>query len=74
MNRSIITTSLFGLSFLALAAGCTIEERAVVAGPRPPDRVEVITVRPSPEHVWSRGRWEHRGEAWVWVGGRWERR
>jgi WXXGXW repeat (2 copies) len=65
---------LFGLSLLALVAGCTVEERTVVRGPRPPDRVEVITPQPGPEHVWIRGRWERRGDDWEWISGRWERR
>jgi hypothetical protein len=74
MNRSILTASLFGLSVLAIVVGCTIEERTAVPGPRSPDRVEVVTVRPSPEHVWIRGRWDRRGDAWVWIEGHWERR
>jgi hypothetical protein len=74
MNRSIITAPLFGLSFLALVAGCTVEDRTVLRGQRPADRVEVITARPSPEHVWIGGRWERRGDGWGWIDGRWERR
>ncbi len=75
MKRSLITLPLLSLSFAALVAGCTVEERTVVRGERPPaDRVEVITAQPSPQHVWVRGRWERRGEGWGWVEGRWERR
>jgi hypothetical protein len=71
-NRSMILVPLLGLSCLALAAGCTVEER-VVRGPRPHDRVETITIRPSERHTWSAGRWENRGnERWEWIGGRWE--
>jgi WXXGXW repeat (2 copies) len=72
MNCSILTRSLLTLSFLALT-GCTVEDRIVVRGPRPADRIEVITAQPSPQHVWIRGRWETRGAGWEWVGGRWER-
>jgi WXXGXW repeat (2 copies) len=63
-----IVTGLLGLSFLALSAGCTVEER----GARPRDRVEVIPARPSPQHVWVGGRWDERGGNRTWVEGRWE--
>ena len=69
MNRYAI----IGLPALALAlstAACTVREE-VVAGPRPADRVEVITVRPSPRHNWVRGRWERSHRGWVWISGRW---
>ena len=73
MKRSLMIP-LFALSFAALAAGCTVEDRTVVRGERPADRVEVVPVQPSPQHVWVRGRWERRGDGWFWVEGRWERR
>ena len=74
MNRSTFAASLFGLSLLSLAAGCTVEERTVVRGPRPADRVEVVTVSPGPAHVWVRGRWEATGDGWEWIPGHWVRR
>lgn len=74
INRSMMVTPLLGLSFLVLAAGCTVEERTVVRAPRPRDRVEVVTVRPSPRHAWMGGRWEARGDRWEWIEGRWETR
>jgi WXXGXW repeat (2 copies) len=74
MNHSIIVMPFFGLASLVLVAGCTVEDRTVVRGPRPPDRVEVITARPGPEYVWVGGRWERRGDEWEWISGRWERR
>lgn len=70
MNRSFLATLFFATSLLALAAGCTVEEVSV-RGPRPPERVEVVTARPSPRHTWVRGRWEHRGDGWVWIDGAW---
>jgi hypothetical protein len=72
MNRSIIALPLFGLSSLVLVAGCTVEERTV-RGPRPADRVEVVTARPGPDYVWVGGRWDRRGDEWEWTSGRWER-
>ncbi len=74
MTRSPLVASLFALSLLSLAAGCTVEERTVVRRPRPADRVEVVTVSPGPEYVWIRGRWEMRGDDWEWIGGHWTRR
>jgi hypothetical protein len=72
MNRSIITAPLLALSLLAVVAGCAVEERTYVRGPsRPADRVEVVTARPSPEHVWVHGRWDQHGDGWAWVEGRW---
>ena len=39
----------------------------------PPERVEVITVRPSEESVWIGGHWTGRGNNYAWVSGRWQR-
>jgi hypothetical protein len=75
LHRSSLLIPLLGLACLALTAGCTVEERTVVHQPRPRDRVEVVTARPSERHVWVAGRWEGRQgsrEPWEWVGGRWE--
>lgn len=38
----------------------------------PPPRHEVMTVRPSREHVWVPGYWAWRGRRHEWVAGRWE--
>lgn len=40
----------------------------------PPPRIDIVTVAPSPNHVWISGfwRWDH-GQH-VWVGGHWEAR
>ena len=73
MKRSLIVMPAV-FFFVALVAGCTVEDRTVVRGERPVDRVEVISPQPSPQHVWVRGRWERRGEGWGWIEGRWERR
>ena len=73
MNHPIITTWLVAASLSAMVAGCAVEETVVVRGPRPPDRVDIVTVRPSPAHVWVRGQWVRRGDGWVWIGGRWSR-
>jgi hypothetical protein len=76
-------------SFLCLAvllvAGCvaTVEATVPVAEPvavvevreaPPPVRVEVMTVQPSPNHIWIAGYWSHHGGGWVWNQGHWEAR
>ncbi|APR85469.1 Hypothetical protein A7982_10818 [Minicystis rosea] len=71
MNRyTLIALPALGLALST--AACTIREE-VVQGPRPADRTEVITIRPSPRHVWVRGHWERSRGGWVWIAGRWER-
>jgi len=49
------------------------EEREVVVteGPPPPERVEVVTVRPYREAVWIRGHWVRTHHGWYWVHGYW---
>ncbi|HEY7682196.1 MAG TPA: YXWGXW repeat-containing protein [Gemmatimonadales bacterium] len=45
---------------------------AVYASRRPPpDRVEVVTVRPGPGHVWIGGHWRWDQADYVWVPGHW---
>jgi hypothetical protein len=39
----------------------------------PPQRVEVVAVRPGAEFVWIDGYWTWGQRAYVWVPGRWER-
>jgi len=36
------------------------------------ERVEVIPVRPSGEHVWIKGHWYRAGNHWQWANGHWE--
>ena len=40
----------------------------------PPPQTEVITVAPSPRHVWVPGYWTWRDDDWVWQSGYWESR
>lgn len=55
-------------------------ERVIVHGPvvvhaaPPPLRADVITVAPSPEHVWVSGYWVWRNDDWAWQSGYWEPR
>ena len=39
----------------------------------PPIRVEVMTERPSGEHVWVGGHWRSNGNDYAWVAGGWVR-
>ncbi len=62
------------------ASGCrhvVIEEQVpdgaeVIEREPPAERVEVITVAPSVEHVWVKGHWVWRHGDWEWVPGYWE--
>jgi hypothetical protein len=38
----------------------------------PPERVEVMAVAPSPNHLWIRGHWAWQGGGWAWMPGHWE--
>ena len=38
----------------------------------PASRHEVPSERPSPQHVWLKGHYDHNGTDWVWHEGRWE--
>lgn len=44
----------------------------VVRRPVPAPRVEVVSPRPGPRHVWVSGYWVAQRGDWVWVPGRWE--
>ncbi|MEO6324320.1 MAG: hypothetical protein ABIT01_07715 [Thermoanaerobaculia bacterium] len=39
----------------------------------PPMRREVLTRRPSRDHVWAGGSWDWQGNDWAWTPGRWDR-
>lgn len=43
----------------------------VIVDAPPPLQTEVITVRPSPRHVWIPGYWVYRGHHHVWMAGHW---
>lgn len=46
----------------------------MVDTPHPPFRHEDRGARPSREHVWLKGHYDHDGTDWAWHGGRWEQR
>jgi WXXGXW repeat (2 copies) len=54
------------------ALGCTGE--VVVRTAPPAERVEVMGVAPSAEHIWIKGHWLWDGAAYVWHPGHWELR
>ncbi len=59
-----------GVSALAPTEAAAQEVRIVVSPPAP--RVEVITVRPGPYHVWHPGVWVwHANGTYVWHPGHW---
>lgn len=82
MRRTLLCPVLFAASL----AGCTVqptrevvverppeqrEEVVIDEGAPPPDRVEVITVRPYGGAVWIRGHWMRERHRWIWVPGHW---
>jgi len=59
--------------FLSMSAiGCSSE--VVVRAAPPPERVEVVGVAPSPNHIWIKGHWVWNGREYIWEPGRWELR
>ncbi len=84
MNIRVLISGLAFAGIAACATGCRVR---VVEGPPPaysettyeasaeppPPQVEVITVRPSPEHVWVHGHWVWYGGRWHWRAGYWRR-
>ena len=57
--------------FVSLSAlGCSGE--VVVRTAPPTEKVEVVGVAPSPEHIWLKGHWHWNGAEYVWIAGRWE--
>ena len=70
------------LAALLLLAGSIAATSACAAGAGrlyvrigpPAAIVEVVTVAPSPKHVWIAGYHRWNGSAYVWVPGRWEAR
>lgn len=77
-------STLSALVLLGLVSGCTahrevvveertpvVEHEVIVEEAPPPDRVEVITVRPYRDAVWVRGHYIRERHRWVWVPGHW---
>lgn len=57
------------------SVACAVNPRpgVVYVGVRPPlARVEVISARPGPAHIWVGGFWTWNAREYVWVPGRWE--
>jgi hypothetical protein len=51
-----------------------VPQEVVVKTKPPVERVEVIPVAPSANHLWIKGHWHWDGAAWVWESGRYELR
>ena len=49
-----------------------VREPTIIRNAPPPLRTEVITVAPSPRHVWVPGYWTWGDDDWVWQSGDWE--
>jgi hypothetical protein len=73
-NRLLTTLSLAALvGSAACAANGRLGVGVVYVSREPPvERVEVVTTRPGPAHVWIAGHWAWRDPEYVWIAGRWE--
>jgi hypothetical protein len=72
--KSLLVAASLGVASLVMAGAASAQPRVEVIIPAAPAaRVEVIPVRPSPEHVWMRGywNWNHPERRYVWVPGYW---
>lgn len=58
------------VSLCALGCAGTV----VVHAQPPPERAEVATAAPSPQHFWVPGHWHWDGRAYQWMPGHWEAR
>ena len=74
--RKLLLATAFCLGLLsygetpARAESVFVSDEVVVVVTPPPPQVEVITVAPGPNYVWSRGYWYWTGGRYVWVRGR----
>lgn len=64
-NQLKVTGIAFIFAVSQVFSGCV----ATVRPPRPPARVEVVPVAPSPRHVWVPGHYVRRGRNYIWVDG-----
>jgi hypothetical protein len=74
--RSITVLTLaatMGACSASAGAGGTRLSVGFITREPPPARVEVVTERPSPDHVWIAGHWARNGDDFMWVSGHWDR-
>ncbi len=63
------TALLILLGFVSVVvAGCVVSNPRVAP---PPAKVEVVSAKPGPNHVWIAGYWKWSRNAYVWVPGHW---
>jgi WXXGXW repeat (2 copies) len=84
MRVSKSTRTIAALALVATMGGCMASAGGGQGGAMitvgfisrepPPLRVEVMSERPSAEHVWIRGHWSGNGNDYAWTAGHWERR
>src|ERR1700733_7551120 len=84
MNRWKLLVPVAGCVAAVFVSGCATQEEVAVQAPAPaevvvqsappPEKMEVVPVAPSTDHVWIRGHWHWDGVQWVWRGGQYELR
>jgi hypothetical protein len=77
MLRTSRLVRILSLAALVNATACVMgarpREGVIYVSRQPPvERVEVISVRPGPAHIWIAGHWGWRESDFIWIGGRWE--
>lgn len=68
-----LVATMGGCMFPGGHSGAPVVSVMFVTRDPPPERVEVVSARPSEESVWIAGHWTARGNSYVWTKGRWER-
>jgi hypothetical protein len=76
VSRSARTIAVVTLAVTLGACSASVGGRPVlsvgfIVREPPPVRVEVVTDRPSEEHIWIKGHWASNGNDYAWVPGRW---
>lgn len=73
LSKALLPAVVSASLWVGCAGSVRVHEDVVIAAP-PPDRVEVMTVAPSPDHVWVNGHWQWAGASYAWVPGHWAAR
>ena len=71
-SKILLASLVFGSACMATVGGKRMGISFSATSP-PPERVEVVSVAPSPTHAWIAGHWSWSGSESVWISGRWER-
>ena len=83
MNVVLVPAMMLAATAALSLTSCMVEGRAtvidepsptaeiIVQEAPPSPRAEIVTVAPSPSHVWVGGYWARRQHSWTWIHGAW---